>query len=275
MKRVSRKVYANPEDAVKLGGKVTLNDPEVERVRRAHLNDLENIPAFWILGALYLTTNPAAAWATLLFRVYTLGRILHTVVYAIVPLPQPARALSYAVPYFIMWYMGFQSAPLRLFSRAVQNNKTRMALSLQSPVVQSYIVYSAILTLKLILLSALTGITRMVRRSFANPEDAVMFPKGKVTMNDPVVERIRRAHLNDLENIPAFWILGALYLTTNPAAAWATLLFRAYTLGRILHTIVYAIKPLPQPARGLAFFVPYLIKWYMGFQVIVYYLTGL
>lgn len=150
-----------------------------------------------------------------------------------------------------------------------------MVLSLQDPVVRTYIVYSAILALKLILLSTLTGMTRLIRKSFANPEDAAMVPKGKVTTTDPVVERIRRAHLNDLENIPAFWILGALYLTTNPVAAWATLLFRVYTLGRILHTIFYTIIILPQPARGLAFFVPYVIKWYMGFQVAVYYLTGL
>ncbi|KPJ13602.1 Microsomal glutathione S-transferase 1 [Papilio machaon] len=147
-------------------------------------------------------------------------------------------------------------------------------LALSNPVVQSYIVYSAILALKLISVSTMTAIARMTRGVFANPEDAKTL-KGKVKYDDPVVERIRRAHLNDLENIPAFWVLGALYLTTGPVAAWATLLFRVYAVSRIVHTIVYALIPLPQPARGIAFGVPYLIKWYMGFQVILYYISAL
>ena len=147
-------------------------------------------------------------------------------------------------------------------------------IPLNNPVVQSYILYSAILALKLLSLSTLTGIVRLSRGVFANPEDAKGL-RGKVKLDDPAVERTRRAHLNDLENIPAFWILGALYVTTGPAAAWATLLFRVYTVSRIVHTIVYAIVPLPQPARALAYLVPYVIKWYMGVQVVLYYITAL
>ena len=98
---------------------------------------------------------------------------------------------------------------------------------------------------------------------------------GKVKFDDPDVERVRRAHLNDLENIPAFWILGALYVTTGPSAALATNLFRAFTAGRILHTFVYAVKPLPQPARGIAFGIPFLISIYMGVAVVRYYFGAL
>nr|ARM39012.1 microsomal glutathione S-transferase 2 [Cydia pomonella] len=149
-----------------------------------------------------------------------------------------------------------------------------MAISLQDAVVQSYIVYSAILALKLLAVSTMTSMKRISRKVFANPEDAVGL-KGKVNLNDPEVERVRRAHLNDLENIPAFWLLGALYVTTSPVAAWATLLFRVYTVSRFIHTFVYAVVPLPQPARGIAFGIPYLIKWYMGIQVILHYATAL
>lgn len=147
-------------------------------------------------------------------------------------------------------------------------------IQLTNPVVQSYIVYSAILALKLLFLSSLTPFVRISRGVFANPEDAKAF-RGKVKYDDPTVERTRRAHLNDLENIPAFWILGALYVTTGPAAAWATLLFRTYTISRIIHTIVYAIVPLPQPSRALAYFIPYFIMWYMGVQVVLFYITAL
>ncbi|KAJ2946388.1 hypothetical protein O0L34_g12432 [Tuta absoluta] len=148
-------------------------------------------------------------------------------------------------------------------------------LPLDSPAVQSFILYSAILALKVLVMAPMTGMTRMRKGVFANPEDAKLTPKGKVKFDDPDIERIRRAHLNDLENIPAFWVLGALYLTTGPVAAWATLLFRVYAIGRILHTIVYCIVPLPQPSRALAFAIPLFIKFYMGFQIIMYYITAL
>ncbi|XP_075982751.1 microsomal glutathione S-transferase 1-like [Anticarsia gemmatalis] len=149
-----------------------------------------------------------------------------------------------------------------------------VAISLDNPAVQSYIVYTAILAVKLLLMSPLTGFSRVKRGVFANEEDAKK-GGGKVKFDDPVVERIRRAHLNDLENIPAFWVLGLLYLTTGPATAWATLLFRVFTISRIIHTIVYAIVPLPQPARGLAFMGAAFVNLYMGAQVIMYYITAI
>ncbi|XP_052747573.1 uncharacterized protein LOC112053773 [Bicyclus anynana] len=258
--RMGRGSFANPEDAKAFRGKVKLDDPIVERTRRAHLNDLENIPAFWILGALYLTTAPVAGWATLLFRVYTVCRVIHSLVYAVVPLPQPARGAAYMVPYVIKWYMGVQTVLYYLSA-------------LSDPLVQTYIFYSTILALKLLAMGTLTSLIRMGRGSFANPEDAKAF-RGKVKLDDPIVERTRRAHLNDLENIPAFWILGALYLTTAPVAGWATLLFRVYTVCRVIHSLVYAVVPLPQPARGAAYMVPYVIKWYMGVQTVLYYLSA-
>lgn len=150
-----------------------------------------------------------------------------------------------------------------------------VSLTLNNPVVQAYIVHSAILALKLLSLTVFTALARMTRRIFANPEDAKMLRGGKVKYDDPIVERIRRAHLNDLENIPAFWILGAFYVTTGPAATFATLLFRLFTVFRILHTIVYAVIPLPQPSRAIAFGIPYIIMLYMGIQVILYYVTAL
>lgn len=135
-------------------------------------------------------------------------------------------------------------------------------------------VYSGILALKVLGVAFLTSRVRYAKKAFANPEDAKT-KKVQVKLDDPDVERVRRAHLNDLENIPAFWILGALFLTTSPEAAWATLLFRVFTAGRVLHTVVYAVKPLPQPARAIAFAIPYLINIYMGVKVVSYYISAL
>ncbi|XP_026727357.1 microsomal glutathione S-transferase 1-like [Trichoplusia ni] len=147
-------------------------------------------------------------------------------------------------------------------------------ISLEDPAVQSYIVYSAVLGMKMFAVAFLTGKVRTTKKVFANEEDAKA-SKGKVKLDDPDVERVRRAHLNDLENIPAFWVLGALYLTTGPSASLATTLFRLFTAGRIIYTIVYAVKPLPPPARGIAFGVPLLINMYMGFKVIQTFASAL
>lgn len=98
-------VFANPEDRKDKNSKVLIGDPDVERPRRAHLNDLENIPAFWVAGLLYCLTNPEPALAINLFRAFTAARVLHTIVYAVVPIPQPARALSFFVGYGVTVYM--------------------------------------------------------------------------------------------------------------------------------------------------------------------------
>lgn len=150
-----------------------------------------------------------------------------------------------------------------------------MASILDQPAVQSFAVYSGVLALKVLGVSILTSRARYAKKVFANPEDAKHNPNAKIKFDDPDVERVRRAHLNDLENIPAFWVLGALYLTTSPEAAFATTLFRVYTAGRILHTIVYAVKPLPQPARGIAFGIPFMICIYMGIKVVSHYASAL
>ena len=41
---------------------------DVERVRRAHLNDMENVIPFLFLGFMYMFTNPAYSTALWLYR---------------------------------------------------------------------------------------------------------------------------------------------------------------------------------------------------------------
>lgn len=96
-----------------------------------------------------------------------------------------------------------------------------------------------------------------------------MSPKLKVKFDDPNVERVRRAHRNDLENIVPFFVIGLLYTLTNPSAFLAINLFRAVGIARIAHTLVYAVVVVPQPARALAFFVALLATVYMALQVVI------
>ena len=56
-----------------MGRKKQRVDDRVERVRRVHLNDLENIPAFVFVGFLFLNANPPAS-AAYYFYVFTIAR---------------------------------------------------------------------------------------------------------------------------------------------------------------------------------------------------------
>ncbi|XP_022208689.1 microsomal glutathione S-transferase 1 isoform X2 [Drosophila obscura] len=140
-------------------------------------------------------------------------------------------------------------------------------LSLNNPVFKSYVFWTGVLVIKMLLMSLLTGLQRFKTKTFANPED-LMSPKLKVKFDDPNVERVRRAHRNDLENIVPFFIIGLLYTLTNPSVFLAVNLFRAVGIARIVHTIVYAVVVLPQPSRALSFFVALGATVYMALQVI-------
>ena len=85
------------------------------------------------------------------------------------------------------------------------------------------------------------------------------------------VERVRRAHLNDMENILPYLMASFFYVLTEPNFYAATIMFRVATIARIMHTIVYAIYPVRQPARGLMFFIHYFIMMYMVIAAMVHF----
>nr|CAD7463954.1 unnamed protein product [Timema tahoe] len=91
-------------------------------------------------------------------------------------------------------------------------------------------------------------------------------------LNEILTSAHSRAHLNDLENIPIFFVASFFYQFTNPAPFIAINLIRAFALTRILHTIIYAVFPLPQPSRALSWGVGYGITGYMAVKTILYFL---
>jgi glutathione S-transferase len=66
----------------------------------------------------------------------------------------------------------------------------------------------------------------------------VLSSKGEIR-TDESVERWRRAHLNDLENIPALIAASFFYLYSKPEnEVFAVWLMRIAAISRIVHTIV-------------------------------------
>lgn len=123
-------------------------------------------------------------------------------------------------------------------------------LSLQNPVFATYAVAAALIILKAVAMSWLT-IARMVQVNggFRSPEDLRRSPAnpnphpGQLAPNDRV-DRIRRIHLNDLENLPFFLVAGLLYVLTGPSLLAAQLLLYGYVAARLLHSIAYGTAQL-------------------------------
>ncbi|RXG51564.1 hypothetical protein Avbf_05790 [Armadillidium vulgare] len=95
-------VWINPEDAARRNVKIKTMT-KTWRGRRAHRNDIENIVPFWVLGLLFLQTNPSSLLTLTCFRLFTLSRILHSVAY----LAQQSflRSVLFTVGFFINIFM--------------------------------------------------------------------------------------------------------------------------------------------------------------------------
>merc|ERR1712007_95909 len=113
----------------------------------------------------------------------------------------------------------------------------------------------------MMVMSLLTARQRVKHGKFSNKEDAVaagqnpsnQYDLKKSLESNDEVERIRRAHMNDVENIYPFLIIGILFiLTVNPDYFYLQLHFRLFVIVRYLHTFVYLFA-VRQPARGFMF----------------------
>ena len=120
------------------------------------------------------------------------------------------------------------------------------ALSLENPVFAGYVVAAAIMILKLMGQGWMT-VFRMTRADagLLNPEDLLAGPANRnprpeqLELND-YVERSRRMHRNDIENIPAFLAAGLIFVAAGPSLFWANVLFALFVLSRLAHTVAYA-----------------------------------
>ncbi|KAF7651597.1 hypothetical protein LDENG_00108480 [Lucifuga dentata] len=237
--RFTRRAFANEEDVSHKSEeekkKLLRTHPDVERVRRCHQNDLENIVPFLVVGLLYALTAPDLSAALLHFRLFCGSRIFHTVSYE--------------------------------FRRGKMETQRDM---MESEIFKAFSTYATIVILKMMLMSPLTSYFRLTRKVFANLEDTkLVFPREdkKLVRVDPAVERVRRCHQNDLENIVPFLVVGLLYALTAPDLSAALLHFRLFCGSRIFHTVSYVLA-LPQPCRGLSWMLGMLVTFSMAYRVL-------
>ncbi|XP_031725721.1 microsomal glutathione S-transferase 1 [Anarrhichthys ocellatus] len=145
-----------------------------------------------------------------------------------------------------------------------------MSSMMEDEVFMAFTTYAAIVILKMLLMAPMTAFFRISRGAFVNEEDVALKPseeRKKLLKSHPDVERVRRCHQNDLENVVPFVLIGLLYALTGPELSAALLHFRVFAGSRIFHTIAY-VGALPQPSRGLSWIIGFLVTISMSYRVL-------
>jgi uncharacterized membrane protein YecN with MAPEG domain len=132
--------------------------------------------------------------------------------------------------------------------------------------------YSAVLVLSILKASALSVATASRRgalKKFINEEDAAWLGGAHVEVDDPGVQRVFRAHRNELENLVLFTPAGALYLLSGASAIAGVVYSAAYLLGRSAHTYAYLSKNASMRRNG------YTIAWLVIIVMSIHALVAL
>lgn len=119
-------------------------------------------------------------------------------------------------------------------------------LSLSNPVFTTYVICAALGVLKIMGQGWVTVYRLMkVGGGYASPEDAnkgILNPRprpGQLDLDD-YVDRSRRMHRNDLENIPGFLAAGLIFVLVSPPLLLAQIMMYGFVVARALHTWAYA-----------------------------------
>jgi uncharacterized MAPEG superfamily protein len=124
------------------------------------------------------------------------------------------------------------------------------ALNPENPVFVTYAIAAALMALKVMGQGWMT-VYRMMKSDsgLASPEDLQSGPlnrnprPGQLELND-YVDRSRRMHRNDLENIPAFWAAGLVFVTVEPPLLLAQILMYGFVLARLAHAVAYVTRQM-------------------------------
>jgi glutathione S-transferase len=118
--------------------------------------------------------------------------------------------------------------------------------TLANPVFVTYAIAASLMVLKIMLQGWITVVRMMANDAgLASPEDlkpgpANRNPRPEQLAPNADVDRSRRIHRNDLENIPAFLAIGLLFVAIAPPLVAAQWLMYGFVVARLLHTIAYS-----------------------------------
>jgi len=148
-------------------------------------------------------------------------------------------------------------------------------LTLANPVFATYTLCAALGALKIVAQGWDTARLLMKHNAgYASPEDLRRGPLNpspdpatQLAPNE-AVERSRRMHRNDLENIPAFLAAGLLFVLVDPPLWLAQVTLYGFVLARIAHGIAYATAQSHE-MRATFYTIGSLMTAYMAVHTIV------
>ncbi len=119
-------------------------------------------------------------------------------------------------------------------------------MMLENPVFVTYVIAATLMIIKMMGQGWIT-VARMMKigGGFLNPEDANQgmtnpSPRPGQLDADEYVERSRRMHRNDTENIPVFLVAGLLFVLTQPPLWLAQVVLFGYVASRLAHFWAYS-----------------------------------
>jgi uncharacterized MAPEG superfamily protein len=119
---------------------------------------------------------------------------------------------------------------------------------MENPVFVTYMITGAIMVLKIMGQGWMT-VYRMLKSNsgLASPEDLQVglinkHPNPEQLEPNDYVDRSRRMHRNDLENIPAFLACGIMFVAANPSYLLANILMYGFVGARLAHSVAYATR---------------------------------
>lgn len=146
--------------------------------------------------------------------------------------------------------------------------------NLANPTFTAYAIAAAIMILKLMGQGWMT-VYWMIKTDggLMNPEDllpgpANTHPRPEQLAPNERVERSRRMHRNDLENIPAFLAIGIIFVALEPPFLLAAILIWAFVLARLAHTTAYATAQ-PHEVRAAFFSIGSIAVIAMALYVLI------
>lgn len=118
-------------------------------------------------------------------------------------------------------------------------------MNYQDPLFSTYAISACLMILKAMGQGWIT-VYRMlkVKAGFRSPEDnnkglCNPNPSGDQTILNEYVDRSRRIHSNDGENIPYFLVVGLLFIFTSPSLWLAKTLLYGFVISRFCHFLAY------------------------------------
>lgn len=148
-------------------------------------------------------------------------------------------------------------------------------MTFENPVFVTYVIAATLMIIKMMGQGWIT-VWRMMKvgGGFLNPEDeaaGMVNPKPRPGQldEDDYVERSRRMHRNDTENIPPFLVAGLLFSLTQPPLLVAQVLLYGYAASRLGHFWAY-LTAKSHEVRATFFSISSLIVIGMAVYTLIY-----